>query len=118
VVHVQQTTRLVPADDTLTVAPGYLGNIRTLFDVPVAEIETFARALARCGPRPRALASRWGVRRTSPTLWPTVDWIHDDFRRREPTEFGLFDLNPQESLIVGVSQLRCRTWRAGSSKRQ
>jgi hypothetical protein len=39
------------------------------------------------------LAARFGVRRTSPRVWPTIDWIHDDARRRAPTEFGLYDLD-------------------------
>ena len=35
---------------------------------------------------------RFGVRRTSPRFWPTVDWLHDDFRLRQPTRAGLLDL--------------------------
>jgi hypothetical protein len=88
--------RLDPAADTLTVAHGYLGSYPNfLFDIGVGQVEAFARALAdvRNASDFEALVERWGVRRTSPRLWQTVDWIHDDFRRREPTEFGLFDLD-------------------------
>ena len=93
--------RLVPADDTLTVAPGYLGSYPNfIFDVEVEQIDTFAQAVAavRNTSDFEQVAARWGVRRSSPRLWPTVDWIHDDFRRRQPTEFGLFDLDRYQNL--------------------
>jgi hypothetical protein len=38
------------------------------------------------------------VRRTNPQLWRAVDWVHDDFRRRQPTQFGLFDLDRYDNL--------------------
>ena len=93
--------RLLPADDTLTVAPGYLGSYPNfIFDVEVEQIETFTQAVAavRNASDFEQVAARWGVRRSSPRLWPTVDWIHDDFRRRQPTEFGLFDLDRYQNL--------------------
>ena len=91
-----ETARLVPADDTLTVARGYLGSYPNFaFTVDAAQVEDFTRALA--GVRDdvdfTALVETWGVRRTSPTLWPTVDWMHADFKRRQPTQYGLFDLD-------------------------
>jgi hypothetical protein len=93
--------RLVPADDTLTVTRGYLGSYPNfIFAVDVSQIEAFAQALAAVqnGSDFEALAGRWGVRRTSPRLWPTIDWIHDDFRRQQPTEFGIFDLDRYANL--------------------
>lgn len=93
--------RLVPADDTLTVAPGYLGSYPNfLFDVEVEQIETFTQALAavRNASDFEQVAARWGVRRSSPRLWSTVDWLHDDFRKRQPTEFGIFDLDRYQNL--------------------
>jgi hypothetical protein len=91
-----EQSRLIPADDTLSVVRGYIGSYPNFaFDVDVAEIEAFAAAVAAVrGPADfTQVATRWGVRRTSPRLWQTVDWFHDDARRRTPTEFGLFDLN-------------------------
>jgi hypothetical protein len=38
------------------------------------------------------LAERFGVRRTSSTMWETSDWFQQDFRRQRPTEAGLYDL--------------------------
>ena len=91
-----EAKRLVPADDTLTVARGYVGSYPNfLFDVDVTEIDAFATALAAVtdASTMEKVVARWGVRRTSPAVWTTVDWIHDDFRRRQPIEFGLFDLD-------------------------
>lgn len=88
--------RREPADDTLTIAPGYFGSYPNfLFDVEAEQIEAFAEALAavRSAADFEAFVDRFGVRRTSPRLWTTFDWIHDDFRRRQPTQAGLFDLN-------------------------
>jgi hypothetical protein len=96
-----EQARLVPADDTLTVARGILGSYPNfVFDVPVAEIEQFATSMLAVEDAAafEAFAGRWGVRRTSPGVWATVDWLHDDFRRRQPTEFGLFDLDRYDNL--------------------
>lgn len=88
--------RLVPADDTLTVARGYLGSYPNfVFDVDVEQIDAFAQALSAVHTASdfESVAARWRVRRTSARLWPTLDWMHDDFRRQQPTEFGLFDVD-------------------------
>jgi hypothetical protein len=93
--------RLTPADDTLTVTSGYRGSYPNfLFDVAVDEIEEFTRGLRalRNAADLEKLAARWGVRRSSPRLWSVFDWLHDDFRRRDATEFGLFDLNRYKNL--------------------
>jgi hypothetical protein len=91
-----EAKRLVPADDTLVVASGYRGSYPNfLFDVEVGEIEAFAEALAavRNASDFEKVTARWGVRRSSPRYWSTFDRVHEDFRRREPTEFGVLDLN-------------------------
>jgi hypothetical protein len=95
-----EEARLVPADDTLTVARGYLGSYPNFaFDVEAADIETFTTTLAAVQTPAdlEQLAARWGVRRSSPAMWTTLDWMHDDYRRREPVQFGLFDLNRYEN---------------------
>jgi len=91
-----ETARLEPADDTLTVARGPLGSYPNFFfSVDVAQIDDFTRALAavRDPIDFTALVDTWGVRRTSPDFWSTLDWMHADFQRTQPTQFGLFDLN-------------------------
>ncbi len=91
-----ETARLEPAGDTLTVARGPLGNYPNFFfAVDESQIDDFARTLSAVrGPIDfTALVETWGVRRSSPALWPTLDWMHADFRRTQPTQYGLFDLN-------------------------
>lgn len=95
-----EQARLIPADDTVTVARGYLGSYPNFaFDVDVDEIETFTAALSgvRSAADFETVAARWGVRRSSPSMWTTLDWMHDDFRRRQPIEYGLFDMNRYEN---------------------
>ena len=90
----------MPADDTVTVARGYLGSYPNFaFDVDVEEMETFTTSLSAVQTPAdfEAVAARWGLRRSEPQLWTTLDWMHDDFRRREPIQFGLFDLNRYEN---------------------
>ncbi len=93
--------RLVPEEDTLTIVPGYLGSYPNfLFDVETSQIGEFAAMLAEVT-TPDELESvvdRWGMRRTATAYWQTFDWIHDDFHRRDPTEYGLFDLARYENL--------------------
>jgi hypothetical protein len=95
-----EAARLVPADDTMTIARGYFGNYPNfVFSVDAADVEAFARALAAMRDEIDfgAVVETWGVRRTSPEIWATVDWLHDDDRRREPTQAGLFDLGRYEN---------------------
>jgi hypothetical protein len=93
--------QLIPADDTLTVTRGTLGSYPNfLFDVEIDQIEAFTAALVavRDAADLETLVERWGVRRTSPRFWATIDWVHDDFRRRQPHKFGLFDLGRYANL--------------------
>jgi hypothetical protein len=93
--------RLVPADDTLSILPGYFGSYPNFaFEVPASEIEAFHGSLTALtdGAGLEALAARWGIRRASPRFWEFFDRVHEDFRKRQPTEFGIFDLNRYENL--------------------
>lgn len=91
-----ETARLEPADDTMTVARGPLGSYPNFFfSVDVDHVDDFARALAAVRDEVgfTALVDTWGVRRTSPQFWSTLDWMHADFKRRQPTQYGLFDID-------------------------
>jgi hypothetical protein len=97
----KEDQRLDPDNDTLTVARGYFGSYPNfIFEVDVAEIQEFARTLTAVDDAGslEALVNRWGVRRTSPHFWSTLDWIHDDSRHRAPTRAGLFDINRYKNL--------------------
>lgn len=93
--------RLVPADDTLTIVRGYLGSYPNFaFDVAAQDLAAFRDQLvAVTTPEDlERLTSRYGVRRTSPTFWATMDWMNEDFAARRPTAHGLFDLGRYENL--------------------
>jgi hypothetical protein len=90
-----EAERLVPADDTLTIARGTLGSYPNFFfDVELAQVEAFASALAAIDGPPafEALVRRFGVRRSSPRFWEDADFFHAELRRRDPGGAGLFDL--------------------------
>ena len=93
--------RLIPEQDTLTIVRGYLGSYpNLLFDVDADYIESFTQTLESVENAAdfEKLVDRWGIRRTSPRLWNTVDWIHEDARRRNPTEAGIFDFGRYKNL--------------------
>ncbi|MFP8878468.1 MAG: fatty acid cis/trans isomerase [Myxococcota bacterium] len=90
-----EEARLIPEGDTLTIVPGYLGSYPNfVFEVDAGELEEFHRLLTGVTDDAdfERLADRYGVRRTSPDFWATMDWMLADFRNRRPTEAGLFDL--------------------------
>jgi hypothetical protein len=93
--------RLIPEQDTLTIAHGYLGSYPNfLFEADAAEIDAFVRALTSVenAANFEEFVNRWGIRRTSPRFWSSVDWIHRDAKRRNPTEAGLFDFGRYNNL--------------------
>ena len=74
--------------------------LRRASGASIAEIEDFRQTLAgiRDAGGLTALVERWGIRRTSPRFWEFFDRVHADFRRREPIDAGLLDLNRYENL--------------------
>jgi hypothetical protein len=97
----REESRREPELDTLDVVRGYLGSYPNfLFEVEEAQLEDFAEALmaVRDDAGMERLADRWGLRRTSPRYWQTFDWIHDDFRKRQPLEAGLLDMGRYKNL--------------------
>ncbi|MCH2187017.1 fatty acid cis/trans isomerase [Myxococcota bacterium] len=87
--------RIDASKDTVTIVRGYLGSYPNFaFDVELDQLETFIAALQAVETEEEfsALVDLWGVRRTDPEFWPTMDWFYSDFREQSPTEAGLFDL--------------------------
>jgi hypothetical protein len=93
--------RLEPEDDILTILPGVLGSYPNfIFDVGEAELEAFVTALreAKGEAELTDVVRRYGVRRTSPEFWSTIDWIQAEQRRQSPAEAGILDLNRYSNL--------------------
>jgi hypothetical protein len=91
---------LVPAENTLTVVPGFIGAYPNAFyRLDAAELPAFEHALrALASPQDyRVLADRFAVRRTSTAFWAFSDALPDAYRVQAPLEAGLFDLNRFEN---------------------
>lgn len=89
-----ENARLLPDQDRLTIVRGAFGSYPNfVFSVDAARVPEFVAALkaARDEASFADLADRWGVRRSSPEFWPTVDWLHAQLRRQSPTEAGIYD---------------------------
>ena len=90
-----EDSRLEPEKDTLVVMYGFLASYPNfMFEVPDSEMERFGKELEAVeSPADfEALADRFGVRRTSSSFWQSIDWIHEEFRRRQPGKAGILDL--------------------------
>ncbi len=97
---VREKKALLPADNSLTVVPGFIGAYPNAFyRIDVADLPAFEKALRALASEQdyRALADRFAVRRTSPQFWATSDALHDAYRAALPLEAGLFDYNRFEN---------------------
>ncbi len=82
--------------DRLTLVRGPFGSYPNfVFEVPESEVEAFVENVGGLSDEASlsALVDRWGVRRSSPRFWSTVDWLHAEARRHDPVQAGLYDLN-------------------------
>jgi len=91
-----EDSRRLPDDDQVTLARGISGSYPNfIFEIVPSEADGFVDALI--GIRSDAdldrVVSRYGVRRTSPRFWATVDAIQAEYRERQPTEASLLDLD-------------------------
>jgi hypothetical protein len=89
-----------PAEDTLTVARGFIGTYPNAFYVARrAEVGKLVRQLAavRTEADYAALQRGFGVRRTDTDFWATSDALADHYRERWPVEAGLLDLARYEN---------------------
>ena len=97
----REEARRKPDEDRVTVVRGILGSYPNFaFAVPGEEIDAFVDALLAQERRSdlRAIATRWGVRRTSPRFWATMDWFRDALERENQLEAGILDLNRYQNL--------------------
>jgi len=91
---------LVPAENTLTVAAGFIGAYpNAVMRLRADELPAFTAALAglRSEADYRRLADRWALRRTDARFWATSDELMDAYQRLAPGEAGLLDLSRLEN---------------------
>jgi hypothetical protein len=96
----QEAKNRLPAEDTVTLAEGFLGTYPNAFhQVAASELDAYVDAIA--GLRDEAgyagLLTKYGIRRTDPRFWAHSDALHVAYRRRAPVEAGLFDYNRYEN---------------------
>ena len=95
-----EQARRLPEEDTLTIAPGFLGSYPNFFfDVDIDRLPDFvSRILNQTGEQDfTALVEAYGVRRTRPDFWELADFFNRLHARQDPVTAGLFDLNRYEN---------------------
>jgi fatty acid cis/trans isomerase CTI len=95
-----EADRRLPAEDSLTVANGFIGAYpNAFFVVEAAKLAGFVDAVARLGSESdySALMGSYGIRRTDERFWPHSDALHLAWRQSVPREAGLFDYNRFEN---------------------
>lgn len=95
-----EAERRLPDEDSVLVANGFIPAYpNAFFLVESAELGRFVDAIARLGSEDdyAALATAYGIRRTSPRFWAHSDALHAAWRRSNPREAGLLDYNRVEN---------------------
>lgn len=90
----RESAMLVPEENTLTVAPGFIGAYpNALLHATPAQLPALVQAIAKLRSEAdyRALADRFAIRRTSPAFWPASDALMAAYRRWAPGEAGVVD---------------------------
>jgi hypothetical protein len=85
-----------PDNDTLTVVPGFAASYPNFFlTIDASGIEAFTdRFLAvRSRDDYERFVALYGLRRTNTGFWNEADWFQAEYRRLDPVEAGIFDLN-------------------------
>jgi Fatty acid cis/trans isomerase (CTI) len=91
---------LLPAENTVTVVPGFLGAYpNAIFSVKAADLPALANAIGSMASEDdyRKLADRYAVRRTHPRFWATSDELIEAYAAWAPAEAGIFDYSRLEN---------------------
>jgi len=90
----------VPAEDTLSVIPGFIGSYPNAFYVvDESDVTAFVSAVAGLQTEDdyARLLDTYGIRRTNPEFWSNSDMFHLAYRRQYPLESGVLDYNRLEN---------------------
>jgi hypothetical protein len=96
----RETSRRVPAEDSLTVVPGFVGSYPNHFyDVEAGRLPDFVGRIKALGSEAdaAALAAAYGVHRTDSRFWDYSDFFNRRYRTENPLTAGWFDLNRYEN---------------------
>ncbi len=92
----REKSELLPAENTLTVVPGFIGAYpNAMYRSSVGDLPALRAALAGLASEAdyRKLVDRFAVRRTNPQFWAASDALHEAYVKWAPLEAGLFDYN-------------------------
>jgi hypothetical protein len=95
-----EKAELLPAENTLTVVPGFIGAYpNAIYRATPGELAAFAAGVGSLASEAdyRAFADRFAIRRTDPAFWAASDAMVDAYTKWAPFEAGLFDLNRLEN---------------------
>ncbi len=96
-----ESYRRTPAQDTLTVVPGFIGSYPNFFfAVAEQDLEQFIATFksAQTAKSKTNFYARYGIRRTNPQIWPILDWFNAEHKKSRGLNAGLFDMNRYHNL--------------------
>jgi hypothetical protein len=96
----KENSRRLLEEDTLTLAPGFLGVYPNAFyQLETHQLPEFIRTIQRLNSEAAYadLSARFAIRRTHPDFWHHADTLHEAYRKTYPIEAGLFDFNRVEN---------------------
>lgn len=99
-----------PNSDTFNVFKGFIGSYPNLyFDINMKQVEDFFEDLVQLKPNDNSFyefVDKYGVRRLDRNFWELHDWFTAEFKRLEPTQAGVFDLNRYANIPHDIEQKR------------
>ena len=96
----REEERILPAENTLTVAPGFIGAYpNALYVVAEAEVPNLTEAIAHLASEAdyKHLADRFAIRRTHPDFWRHADAMQSAHAEADGGHHGLLDLSRFEN---------------------
>lgn len=96
----KEASRRLTDEDTLTLAPGFLGAYPNAFyRLETWQLPEFIKAVKNLKSEAAytKLSARFAIRRTHPRFWSHADTLHAVYRKTYPVEAGLFDFNRFEN---------------------
>ena len=98
---IAEDIRREPAEDTITVVPGFLGSYPNIFfNVEVNQLGEFIDMIknSRSVDETELFFSRFAIRRTNPEIWQYTDWFNEQHKKERGERAGLFDMNRYQNL--------------------
>ncbi len=96
-----ESIRREPAEDAITIVPGFLGSYPNFFfHVEPDQLDDFIDSIksSRTNEDKELFYSTYGIRRTNPDIWQYSDWFNEQHKEDRGERAGLFDMNRYRNL--------------------